>query len=567
MQPGRASLRNGVLCGRGSKVFPMDRPICIKAVLFDFDGTLTEPGSLDFAAIRDAIGCRSGQAVLEFIEGLQDEPACRNAMEILDRFEIEAAGRSRPNAGAEEVVRFLRDRELRVGIISRNSLQSIEIALRNFATIQPGHFDLIFTRDDPYPPKPSPDGIRAAALRMGVPVDQVLVIGDYLFDIEAGYKAGARTAFLTNRGTLVCRDPQPDFTVDRLEEVKDIVAIHSPLHAGKLPNHLLRGFLKELPPPDPPFLLGPGVGEDVAAIGLEGEEVLVLKSDPVTFVADSIGHYAVTVNANDIATCGAKPRWLLSTLLFPPGSTAFQVQQVMRELGRVAGRHAMVVCGGHTEVTDAVNRPVVICQVAGTVARSRLIDKRKMAAGDRILVTKAVALEGSAIIAREFSAELDRLGVPPEVTSRCRDFLIDPGISVVEEAGIAAGFEGVTGMHDVTEGGVATALEEISTAGGRRIAVDPEAIPVLKETRVICGALGLDPLGLIASGSLLITCSPHTSDSLASRLREAGIDATSIGEVLGPGEGVETKSEGRPWVSFAVDEITRLFTRRGGLPR
>jgi hydrogenase expression/formation protein HypE len=306
------------------------------------------------------------------------------------------------------------------------------------------------------------------------------------------------------------------------------------------------------------------VGEDVAAIGLEGEEVLVLKSDPVTFVADSIGHYAVTVNANDIATCGAKPRWLLSTLLFPPGSTAFQIQQVMRDLGRVADRHAMVVCGGHTEITDAVSRPVVVCQVAGTVARRRLIDKRKMEAGDRILMTKAIALEGSAIIAREFAAELDRLGVPPEVIGRCRDFLSDPGISVVGEAGIAAGFEGVTGMHDVTEGGVATALEEIGAAGGHRIAVDLSAIPILEETRVICRALGLNPLGLIASGSLLITCSPQTSDPLSARLRQSGIDVTCIGEVSCPGEGVDTKGEGQPWVSFAADEITRLFTGRGG---
>ncbi len=542
----------------------MDRPICFKAVLFDFDGTLTEPGTLDFSAVRAAIGCRPDQAVLEFIAGLQDESACRNAMDILDRFEIEAAARSRPNAGAEDLVRFLKDRGLRIGIISRNSLQSIEIALGNFANLRPGHFDVILTRDDPYPPKPSPDGIRAAALRMGVPVQQVLVIGDYLFDIEAGYQAGAHTVFLTNRGTLVCRDPRPDFTIDRLEEVNGIVALHSPLHPGKLPNQLLREFLQELPPPDPPFLVGPGVGEDVAAIGLAGEEVLVLKSDPVTFVADSIGHYAVAVNANDIATCGAKPRWLLSTLLFPPGSTAFQIQRVMRDLSQVASRHGMVVCGGHTEITDAVSRPVVICQVAGTVARHRLIDKRRMAAGDHILMTKAVALEGSAIIAREFAPELDRLGVPSEVTQRCRDFLMNPGISVVEEAGIAAEFEGVTGMHDVTEGGVATALDEISAAGGHRISVDLSEIRILEETQVICRALGLDPLGLIASGSLLITCRPETSDSLSSRLRQAGIDVTKIGEVLGPGEGIDTKGEGRPWRSFAADELTRLFTGSGG---
>lgn len=545
-------------------MFPMERPICIRAVLFDFDGTLTEPGTLDFAAVRGAIGCPRNQAVLEFIAGLQDESASRNAMYILDRFETEAAARSRPNEGAEDLVRFLRDRGLKTGIISRNSLQAIEIALGHFTTLVPAYFDLVLTRDDPYPPKPSPDGIRAAAQRLGVPADQVLVIGDYLFDIEAGYQAGARTAFLTNRGTLVCRDPKPDFTIDRLEEVKDIVAVHSPLNQGKLPNALLGSFLKELPLPDPPFLLGPGVGEDVAAIGLEGEEVLVLKSDPVTFAADSIGHYAVTVNANDIATCGARPRWLLSTLLFPPGSTAFQVQQVMRDLGRVAARHAMVVCGGHTEITDAVSRPVVVCQVAGTVARRRLIDKRKMAAGDQILITKAIALEGSAIIAREFAPELSRLGVPPEVILRCGDFLSDPGISVVEEAGIAAGFESVSGMHDVTEGGVATALEEIGAAGGHRIAVDLSAIPILEETRVICRALGLNPLGLIASGSLLITCRPQTCDLLSARLRQAGIDATRIGEVSGAGEGIDTKGEGQPWVSFSADEITRLFTGRSG---
>lgn len=542
----------------------MDRPICIKAVLFDFDGTLTEPGTLDFAAVREAIGCPTNQAVLEFIGGLQDESACRNAMEILDRFEVEAAARSRPNAGAEELVRFLREKGLRTGIISRNSPQSIEIALGNFTSLRPEHFDLILTRDDPYPPKPSPEGISAAAARMGVPADQVLVIGDYLFDIEAGHRAGARTVFLTNRGILVCRDPRPDFTIDRLDEVKDIIALHSPLHAGKLPNALLREFLKELPLPDPPFLLGPAVGEDVAAVGLEGEDVLVLKSDPVTFVADSIGQYAVTVNANDVATCGAKPRWLLSTLLFPPGSTASQVQQVMRDLGRVAARHGMAVCGGHTEVTDAVTRPVVICQVAGTVARHRLIDKRKMGSGDRILITKAVALEGSSIIGREFAAKLDRLGVPPEVINRCREFLISPGISVVEEAGIAAGFEGVTGMHDVTEGGVATALEELGSAGGCSIAVDTSAIPVLEETKVVCDALGLDPLGLIASGSLLITCRPETSEVLSARLRQSGIRVTNIGAVLGPGERIETGGEGRPWVSFAADEITRLFTGDGG---
>jgi HAD superfamily hydrolase (TIGR01509 family) len=535
----------------------------IRAVLFDFDGTLTEPGSLDFGVIREAIGCPKGRPVLEFINGMSSQAERAEATRILNEYEAEAARRSRPNAGAEEALRFLRARGLKVGIISRNSLVSIETALKNFERIQPSDFAVILSRDDPVSPKPDPEGILAAAEALGVSVAQVLVVGDFVFDIEAGQKAGALTAFLTNRGfSHPCALPS-DFTLEHLGDLTDIVGLHAPLPVGKLPNDLLHQFLADLGACDPALLVGPGVGEDVAAFRLMGEEVLVLKSDPITFATDAIGFYAVTVNVNDMATCGATPRWLLASLLFPVGTNAAQVRLVMQELDRTARSQGLILCGGHTEISDAVTRPVVAAQVAGTVSRRELISKQNMKEGDRVLLTKRLAVEGTSIIAREFPDRLRKLGMGDEEIARCRNFLFDPGISVLKEAGIAAHSGRVTAMHDITEGGLSTALQELSSAGGHRIRVYRDRIPVYQETERVCRLLNLSPLGLIGSGSLLIACACSAADSLVAELCAAGIEAVCLGEVLQSGNGVEAidaNGNTAPWPQFEADEITRLFS-------
>jgi HAD superfamily hydrolase (TIGR01509 family) len=200
----------------------------IRAVLFDFDGTLTAPGSLDFSVIRDAVGCPKGRPVLEFINSMASQAERAEAFKILDAFEAEAARQSRPNAGAEEVLEFLLARGMKIGIISRNSLASIRTALDNFGRIQSLDFAIILSRDDPFNPKPSPEGILAAVRILGVPVAQVLVVGDFAFDVEAGHKAGALTAFLTNRGSShTCAYPS-DFTLEHLGELKEIVNLYAP---------------------------------------------------------------------------------------------------------------------------------------------------------------------------------------------------------------------------------------------------------------------------------------------------------------------------------------------------
>ena len=285
----------------------------------------------------------------------------------------------------------------------------------------------------------------------------------------------------------------------------------------------------------------------------------MLKSDPITFATDAIGHYAVLVNANDIATSGAVPRWLLTTLLFPPGTAASEILEVMNDLKTVAAQWGITLCGGHTEISDAVTRPVVTGMLAGEVARGDLIDKRHMRPGDSVLMTKRAAAEGTAIIAREFAGRLTRLGLAADVIDACKAFLAD--ISVLAEAAIAGRTKGVSAMHDVTEGGVATALEELSIAGRHRIRIHLDRIPVFPQTRTVCRLLDLHPLGLIASGSLLICCRETAADCLQEKIRAAGIEATCIGRVMDGGRGVEALDKGRPanWPHFEVDEIARLF--------
>jgi hydrogenase expression/formation protein HypE len=231
----------------------------------------------------------------------------------------------------------------------------------------------------------------------------------------------------------------------------------------------------------------------------------------------------------------------------------------MQELADVCEQRDIILCGGHTEITDAVQRPVVVGMMAGCVRRKDLIDKKQMAPGDCVLVTKAVAAEGTAIIAREFGRQLRAKGMTENEIDLSRQCLDQ--ISIIEEADLAARNRMATAMHDVTEGGLATALEELSIAGGHKIAVNLDKIPVLNLTRQICDYMNLDPLGLIGSGSLLICCRSEHCKTLMESITAAGIQVTCIGTVQGPGHGIQAYENNQPatWPRFEVDEITKLF--------
>jgi hydrogenase expression/formation protein HypE len=535
------------------------RPFCVKAVLFDFDGTLTKPGALNFLLLKETIGCPADTPVLEFIESLPTRFQRDDASAVLARFEKEAAAVSKPNPGAQDVIHYLRSKDVAVGIITRNTLASIKRSLKNFENIDLSAFDVVISRETPVQIKPSGDGIILAAEMLNIDVRQMIMVGDFIFDIRAGQAAGCITVFINHAAASDAEKVDSDFIVTGFEEIKDIVRLGLPLSPGKLPNDLLENFLEEFDFHDPSVLIKAGVGEDAAAVDIAHEEVLVIKSDPITFATDSIGQYAVLINANDIATSGAAPRWFLATLLFPPGVTPSAVRQAMHELESMCRRWDIALCGGHTEVTDAVTRPVITGMMAGTVKKERLIDKRNIQPGNSVLLTKALAVEGTAVIARDHGDRLKALGMAKSDIEACKQLL--SAISILEEAKIAGDSGWAMAMHDVTEGGLATALVELSIAGGYRIQINMDDIPVFELTEKICGLLHIDPLGLIGSGSLLICCRPDKSDPLMKKIKTAGINIARIGEVLEAGCGIEPVSQRGTaiWPSFEADEITRLY--------
>jgi hydrogenase expression/formation protein HypE len=454
---------------------------------------------------------------------------------------------------------YLISKDLRLGIISRSELKTIRQDLRDYGFVNEADMAVVISRPEIMRRKADADLIHRAAQKMNIAADNVLFISPHASEVRAAKRAGAITAWIRTGHGAARKAPTGDFEIENIAEIKDIARMGVPLAAGKLPNKLLRDFLNQFIFDDPSVLINPGVGEDITAVDIESREVLVLKADPITFATDSIGQYAVLVNANDIATSGAVPRWFLTTLFFPSGTTPSQIQHVFEELKRFCRQWRITLCGGHTEITDAVNRPIVAGMMAGTVARRNLIDKRCMKKGDRVLLTKEVAVEGTAIIAREFGNRLKKLGMAAAQVNRCRQFL--DNISVIAEAKIAAANAGTSAMHDITEGGLATALEELSIAGGRSIRIDIDNIPVYPETQKICRLLDINPLGLIGSGSLLICCRSKDCKKLMKDIAVAGIEITAIGEVMDRNQGIRAY-EGKnqvPWPAFKVDEITKLF--------
>jgi hydrogenase maturation factor len=330
----------------------------------------------------------------------------------------------------------------------------------------------------------------------------------------------------------------------------------------------LGGLLARHAPTDPRVIVGPRLGEDAAVIDM-GDRYLVATSDPVTFATADLGWYALQVNANDVAVRGARPRWFLATLLLPEGRTdEAAVTELFAGLGAACEELEVALVGGHTEVTYGLDRPIAVGTMLGEVAKDRLVTTGGARIGDAVVLTKGIPLEGAAIIAREREAELLALGMPAAVVSRARGLLRRPGLGVVPEAEIACELATVHAMHDPTEGGLATALHELAGAAGVGLRIDRSRIPLIPEGRELCRAFGLDPLGTIASGALLMTLDPAEAGAVIHALAREGIDSHFIGQVVPPGEGVMLVDGARqePMPLFEQDEITRIFAESAHAP-
>jgi hydrogenase expression/formation protein HypE len=333
------------------------------------------------------------------------------------------------------------------------------------------------------------------------------------------------------------------------------------LPVGKLPLEHLRSLLRQPPKLDPRLLIGPQIGEDAAVIDA-GDRYLVVATDPVTFATDQIGRYAVHVNANDVAVLGARPLWFFIVMLLPENRTTPELAEtIMADVRSTCEELDIALAGGHTEITQGLDRPILVGQMLGEVARSRIVRKARIAVGDQILLTRGLAIEGTAILAQE-RPDLLRDRIDADVVARAARLLIEPGISVVSAALAAANVgEALHALHDPTEGGLTTGLFELVWPSGLGLQVIRERIPVLAETNTICSALSLDPLKLLASGALLIAVAPDGADLVVRAIEATGAPVAAIGDVRAAAEGITIVTNGKvePLPPALRDEIARAF--------
>ena len=334
---------------------------------------------------------------------------------------------------------------------------------------------------------------------------------------------------------------------------------------GKLPAALLDTLLRQSTSEDPRLLIGPQVGEDAAIIDM-GDRLLIAKSDPITFATDALGYYAVTVNANDIATMGGTPKWFLATLLLPEtGTSADLVHNIFAQIRQACATFNITLAGGHTEVTVGLTRPIVSGHMLGEVSRKHLVTSSGAQVGDAILLTKGIPIEGITVIARECNEQLANLGYSDHDIARWQEYLFTPGISVLKDAQVLQQAVEIHAMHDPTEGGLVTGLHELAQASAVGIQVWTDRLPVFDSGVQLCSTFGLDPLGTIASGALLAVVPAELTAQAIAACTAAEIDCYHIGLVVPNSEGrsLVDAAGSHPLPSFTRDEIVKLFERDG----
>ena len=327
------------------------------------------------------------------------------------------------------------------------------------------------------------------------------------------------------------------------------------MKTGKIPESVLkRSVLRQLHNRRDEVLLGAGVGEDCAALTLEADEVFVMSTDPITGTGKEMGSLAVITTANDLASSGAEPVGVMLTILLPEESEEALLKEIMRDAEATCEKFHMQILGGHTEVSAAVNRPVISVSGVGKVKKDAMIKTGGARPGMDIVVSKWTGIEGTVILAKEREREL--LGrYATTFIDRSKD--LDAYISVLSEAAVAAR-SGVSAMHDITEGGIFGALWEMAEASGVGLEIDLKKIPVRQETIEICEFFGLNPYELISGGRMLMAA--EDGNQLVHELEKAGIPAAVIGKAMAGNDRVLRNEEERRFLEPPKpDELYRVI--------
>ena len=320
--------------------------------------------------------------------------------------------------------------------------------------------------------------------------------------------------------------------------------VDQPLPVGKLDTDLLKETVfSHILHLRPEVLVRPGVGEDCATIDF-GQYECVMSTDPITAAISEIGRLAIHITCNDIASNGVEPLGIMLAMMLPIGTTVGEIETIMTQAQEVASSLGVEIIGGHTEITPAVNRPVIVSTALGRTLAGGSQKAENMRPGDVILMTKQAGLEGTGIIASDFADQLSAVLTEEEI-AEAKGYM--NMVSVVKE-GVAAGNMGTAGMHDITEGGVLGAVWELSEIAGVGVELEADKIPVSDVTRKICDHFGINYLRLISSGCMMIIVHPDREQAVMEAIHAVGVDVTRIGHVM---------EHGAPRVLIGRDGVIR----------
>lgn len=321
---------------------------------------------------------------------------------------------------------------------------------------------------------------------------------------------------------------------------------------GKVPVEILQKHVFRNLRTNKNILLLPNIGEDCAAVDIEGE-IAVLTTDPITAGDSMSGFLSVVVACNDLAAAGAQPLGVLTTVLLPPGSDEDEFANILSQIRYACDKLNVILLGGHSEVTTAVTRPLIVSTGFGKVKKELLISTGGAKPGDKIVITKTIGLEGTFILYNKYKEKLkDILNSHEE--KEIESFV--EKLSVVKEGMIAR--EYASSMHDITEGGLFGAIYEVCRASSKGAVIYENMINLSSAVQKVCAFFNLNPYKLISSGSMLITTSK--ADDLVTKLLESGIECCIVGEIVEkPSVEFVSKSGEKTYINdLPIDEIYKV---------
>ncbi|MDD3726160.1 MAG: HAD-IA family hydrolase [Candidatus Ratteibacteria bacterium] len=542
----------------------------MKGTIFDFDGTLVTL-SIDFKKIKEKI-LREAEKyglkmpafnlpILEFLEKIKKINGKKGrdfyiiGHKILREEELRASKHTKPQKGALDVLKRLKGKGIKIGIITRNCREVVEDVIRRFDI----PCDVLLTRDDVNKVKPDVSHIKECLKLIGLKADDVILVGDHPFDVRAGKRAGILSIGL--KSASIPEDDfvkeGADFVIEDIGEIEYIIG-EKGFKAGKLPNRFLRYLLEKYTAgKDRDVISSSGVGIDCAIFKVK-DRAIFAKTDPITLTSKDIGFYLVNINVNDIAVMGGIPSYLLTVLLFPEGTTFTDIEYVFSQIGSECKRFGIKWVGGHTEMSGGIASPVAVGLMIGQKLKG--LQKKKAKKGDRVFLVKEAGIEGASVIAREKYPEL-RKHFSERYLQKVKNAAISPGISIFKEAKILWENFNIKYMHDPTEGGISTALYEMAEANNIGLLLYPEKMRFYPPAVKFCKIFGLNPLGLISSGCIVGIISKKEEKKLLDFCRRNRIKAEIIGCVVDAKTGVWYVENGikSEFPRFTRDEINRLL--------